>query len=289
MTIPVFFSPLCCAKADSFSPSAGKPCLAVAEWGRKRLDIDVLQTLPATRDHLKYAHKAGYVDGVLDNKIANGFGNTDKSVAQSVLYTVGAMMAATKYAAERKLRGVVSAACAPVSGFHHAHHSAASGFCTFNGLIVAAMHVFQSTPIKRVAILDYDYHFGDGTEDIIESLDLGPRIFHFTAGQHFRSESSASRMLKGISDVIEQAQMFGAELVIYQAGADQHVDDPLGGLLTTKQLQERDKLVFTECRKRSLPVVWNLAGGYQSGNDGSYQPVLDIHNNTMKECIYAYS
>ena len=49
--------------------------------------------------------------------------------------------------------------------------------------------------------------------------------------------------------------------MIYQAGADPHIDDPLGGILTTKQMSWRDRQVFEQLGHK--PLVWNLAGGYQ--------------------------
>jgi len=77
----------------------------------------------------------------------------------------------------------------------------------------------------------------------------------------------------------------GCDLLLYQAGADPHVNDPLGGWLTTEQLRERDRRVFTTCRDMRLPIAWNLAGGYQT----NLRKVLDIHDNTMLECLGAYS
>ena len=68
--------------------------------------------------------------------------------------------------------------------------------------------------------------------------------------------------------------------MLYQAGADPHVDDPLGGWLTTAQLHERDRRVFAAARRIGLPVAWNLAGGYQS----PLRKVLDIHDNTLRAC-----
>jgi acetoin utilization deacetylase AcuC-like enzyme len=73
--------------------------------------------------------------------------------------------------------------------------------------------------------------------------------------------------------------------LLYQAGADPHIADPLGGWLTTAQLRERDRLVFTRCKALGLPVAWNLAGGYQN----PLRKVLDIHDNTMLECIAAFA
>jgi len=54
-----------------------------------------------------------------------------------------------------------------------------------------------------------------------------------------------------------------SDLLLYQAGADPQVDDPLAGWLTSEQLRERDRIVFEHCAGRVLPIAWNLAGGYQ--------------------------
>jgi acetoin utilization deacetylase AcuC-like enzyme len=82
--------------------------------------------------------------------------------------------------------------------------------------------------------------------------------------------------------------MCDCDLILYQAGADPHVDDPLGGWLTTEQLRERDRRVFAAAVEWHVPVAWNLAGGYQRTEDGGIGPVLEIHRNTMRECAAAY-
>lgn len=66
-------------------------------------------------------------------------------------------------------------------------------------------------------------------------------------------------------------------VLLYQAGADPHVNDPLSGWLTTEQLRRRDEIVFREARALGLPVAWNLAGGYQKDAAGGIGPVLEIH------------
>ena len=288
MPIPVFFSEFCSAPTESFSPSSRKPALAVAEWQRLGLPIQVIEAAPAGDDHLCYAHHQKYVKGVMSSKLNNGFGNTNPAVAASLRYTVGAMMGASLFVAQMKQQGIVTAACAPVSGFHHAGFYQASGFCTFNGLVIAARQVLRKTEMKKVAILDFDFHYGDGTDYILEYLRLNDSIFHFTAGEDYRSPDKANKLLDKTASVVEAAKRFGAEMVIYQAGADQHVADPLGGIFTSKQLRMRDALVFNACKTHGLPVAWNLAGGYQQGRDGNIQPVLDIHTQTMRECISVF-
>ena len=71
---------------------------------------------------------------------------------------------------------------------------------------------------------------------------------------------------------------------MYQAGADPHVDDPLGGWLTTEQLAERDHIVFESARDLGIPVAWNLAGGYQN----PLRKVLDIHDNTLRAAAHVF-
>jgi acetoin utilization deacetylase AcuC-like enzyme len=71
---------------------------------------------------------------------------------------------------------------------------------------------------------------------------------------------------------------------IYQAGAAHHICDPLGGFLSTEELAERDRIVFSVAKAIGIPVVWNLAGGYQE----SLSCELDIHRKTMKACAAEY-
>lgn len=78
--------------------------------------------------------------------------------------------------------------------------------------------------------------------------------------------------------------MDNCDVILYQAGADPHVEDPLGGWLTSTQLRDRDRLVFETARKYRIPIAWNLAGGYQE----PLRKVLDIHDATMIECTKVY-
>src|SRR5262249_51951548 len=107
---------------------------------------------------------------------------------------------------------------------------------------------------------------------------LHARIPHVTAGAVYHNHRDAARLLDQLPEQI--ARMRGCAAVLYQAGADQHVDDPLGGVLTTGELCYRDELVFRELAALGIPVAWNLAGGYQKEVDGSIPKVLEIHTNT---------
>lgn len=78
--------------------------------------------------------------------------------------------------------------------------------------------------------------------------------------------------------------MSACDIVLCQAGADPHIDDPLGGFLTTEQMTERDAHVFEGLKDRGVPAAWVLAGGYRD----PLSKVIDLHMNTMRAVISAY-
>jgi len=173
-------------------------------------------------------------------------------------------------------------AVAPVAGFHHACYGHGGGYCTFNGLMVAALVLHREGLVRRVGILDFDQHYGNGTSDIIRELGLH-WVEHYSAGAWWERPEQAERFLDEIPQIL--ARFADCDLLLYQAGADPHVNDPLGGWLTTAQLRARDRLVFAATRAMGLPLAWNLAGGYQT----NLRKVLDIHDNTMLECLNAFA
>lgn len=274
----VFFRKEMVSAVDSYSPSAGKPALAVASWqerfGNK---IEVVGDFePATPEDLAMAHDPGYVHDVLNGYQSNGFGTRDPEVAKTCLYTCGSMIAAS-----RSVLAKGGIACSPTSGFHHAGYDFGGGFCTFNGLIVAALDALEVCGAQRVGVLDMDEHYGNGTDDIIRHKRLRDRVIHYSIEGRARD---ASWVLDGLDRKI-QSWYRGCDLLIYQAGADAHIDDPLGGWMTGNQLRQRDRVVFRTADWMKLPVVWNLAGGYRRDANRTIRPVLDIHDATMDEAL----
>jgi acetoin utilization deacetylase AcuC-like enzyme len=274
--IPVFYSEHLLAEAGSFSPSAGKPRHVLAAWQKAGLPIAVHSITPASEADLCLAHDPVYVRGVLDGKLPNGFGNTSPDVARSLPYTTGAMIAAAGAALESRC------ACAPVSGFHHAQYDSAGGYCTFNGLVITGLKLLAEGAVRRVLILDCDMHYGDGTEEILERLGLTGSITNATFGRWFHEPSRGRAYLQRLRETVAGFDAF--DLILYQAGADVHVDDPLGGVLTTEQMIERDCIVFAAAHASETPIAWNLAGGYQT----PLSKVVDLHVNTLRECLRAF-
>jgi acetoin utilization deacetylase AcuC-like enzyme len=275
-TIVVFYSNEAVAEADSFSPSAGKPGAAVRAWRAAQLPIDVRPILPVTIRELSAAHDASFVQGVLEGRIDNGFQNRRPDVARSLPFTSGAMLCAARHALDQ---GV---ACAPVSGFHHANYASAGGYCTFNGLMVTAIRLLAEARVRRVMVLDCDMHYANGTDDIIERLSLASQVDNVTFGRWFTTPAQAAAYLERLER--EAGRIRDFDLVLYQAGADVHVDDPLGGVLTTEQMRLRDEVVFSAAKAAGVPLAWNLAGGYQQ----PLSTVLDLHTQTMRACVNAF-
>jgi acetoin utilization deacetylase AcuC-like enzyme len=273
----VIYSDLMVAPVQGSSPSAAKPRPVVEAWIELDSDIRIVPPVPATIDDFARAHDRSFVEHVFAQRIPNGFGTRSTDVNRSLPYTTGAMLTAARLALDAN-----TAVAAPVSGFHHARWSEAAGYCTFNGLMVAALALREARPGIRVGILDYDYHYGDGTDDILHRLGL-TWLTHYTAGQQYLYPDQADAFLDAIPDHV--ARMAQCDVVLYQAGADPHIDDPLGGFLTTAELAERDRRVFQHLHDRGIPVAWNLAGGYQQ----PLSKVVAIHKNTYRACKAIYT
>jgi acetoin utilization deacetylase AcuC-like enzyme len=128
-------------------------------------------------------------------------------------------------------------------------------------------------------------HDGDGTDAILDRLGARGWVTHFNTGARWGLPAEAKDFLAALPDVARS--MRDCDVVLFQAGADPHVEDPLGGWLTTPELRARDRLVFESFASLGVPVAWNLAGGYQREPDGSIPKVLEIHANTAREAIAA--
>ena len=290
--IPVFYRPQQNAsrEAASISPSAAKPGPVVESWKKLGVPLDIRSFKPLSRLEISSAHASEYVHGVMDLKLANGFGDCDATVAMSLPLTSGSFVAAALHA--RRNGGV---AVSPTSGFHHAGYRFGGGFCTFNGLAIAAAQLLKGGA-KKVAILDCDAHHGNGTEDILKRVPgLKKQVLHYTRGSvHYRGPADeAQAFLDYLPKLLAGWKTRGVEVVLYQAGADPHVDDPIGcRFLTTAQLHARDTVVFSTCSRLGLPIAWNLAGGYQEDHSlpwpQSIRKVLDIHDNTLRACAAAF-
>ncbi|MBG1233081.1 histone deacetylase family protein [Aestuariivirga litoralis] len=166
---------------------------------------------------------------------------------------------------------------------HHAEHNRAMGFCFFNQAAIAALHARAKHGAQRVAVIDFDVHHGNGTQDIFwsdENLFYGStHQMPLYPGTGSRSETGVGNIFNaplkagdgGVefreamnSVILPALNLFEPELLIISAGFDAHVRDPLGSLelveedfaWATLQLME---IADTHCDGKIVSV---LEGGY---------------------------
>lgn len=218
------------------------------------------------------AHAPSYVDDVFTLRRVNGFGNRNASVNESLRYSNANFLAAATHAADHG--GIV---CSATQGFHHAHYDNGYGYCTFNGLMIAATRLVET--MGKIMILDGDGHLGDGTDDITDILSLEKHVLNITSGRGF------SHMMRRWNNDMWKSWIWGLiqrykpGIIFYQAGADAWEEDPYNaGYLSMEGLACRDRAIFEMAKTEKIPLVWNLAGGYSEPT----QKVVDIHLQTLK-------
>lgn len=215
----------------------------------------------------------------------SGFSAVDPRHIMHAEASASAMIAAARAAITAPQLARV--AFAPVSGFHHAGPDRMGGFCTFNGLVATARAMKDEMRIDTCLILDGDGHFGDGTNDFLLMPEYTGwlRDWHIGGTPSDGSEAQATNppwsfWLERLSDVLSQGAV---DLILYQAGADAHRDDPYGvGHLSTGQFMARDQTIFRLAADHGVPIVWNLAGGYNGTQ------TLDLHTSTYESACAVY-
>ena len=277
MIIPTVYSDKMVAWDDGLpSPSARKPSILADRIRAEKIPVQWVEPVPVTMDDIKRVHDPAMVDGVLSCALPNGFGTRSRTIADSLLYTNGAMFAGCLLARPD------APAAALVSGFHHADYHRAQMFCTFNGLMVSAAKLLDQGIHAKVAILDCDYHYGNGTDDIIDHLGLRERVWHYSFGSTYHQPEQAMGYIRKLYELRDSIAAFQPGLIMYQAGADAHRDDPLGGVLDDDDMHLRDTIVFKMARDLRIPLVWNLAGGYRVDAAGDMTPVITTHIRTFQ-------
>jgi acetoin utilization deacetylase AcuC-like enzyme len=259
---------------SSFSPSAGKPAKVLKDWKKNKVPMIIHEPRPLNRAELCLAHDPTYIQGILDLKVSNGFGNKNPEVAKSLHWTTGSFASAARFAVENNC-----VTFSPTSGFHHAEYHGGGGFCTVNGLVIAAQLLKLHGLASRVGIIDLDEHAGNGQKDIKNKLGLDWLELYSVGYDHRNGEA----VLADLPNIFE-TQFKDVDVVFVQFGADSCTHDPLGGTWTPEQMRRRDRIVFELTKKYNKPVVFNLAGGYQE----RFQNVLALHRMTVEEYFRVY-
>ena len=184
-------------------------------------------------------------------------------------------------------------------GTHHAFADHGEGFCVFNDVAVAIRTLQRAGRITRAAVIDLDVHQGNGTARIFgDDPDVFTLSLHGARNFPFRKERSGldveledgcgdaaylALLDEHLEPVLDAAR---PELVFYLAGADPFVHDRFGRLgMTIAGLGERDRRAFAAFRRRGLPVVVTLAGGYAR----DLADVVTIQTNSIAAGLAAYA
>jgi acetoin utilization deacetylase AcuC-like enzyme len=279
----------------------------VADGLAARAGVRVEAPPPVEPGELRRVHTEAYLEAVRSGE-PRELAQSQKlpwspALWPSVLLTNGGARAA----AERALEDGVAAALA--SGFHHAHADHGEGFCTFNGLVVAAEALRAAGRVERVAVLDLDLHYGNGTASLcatrpwlfncsiygndywrntpyrdVETVRHpdGPNHVSYALPNGSGRSTLLAALEKGCAAILAWGR---PDLVLYQAGADPYREDPYSPLdLDHADLRERDLRVFRWARREGLPLAWVLAGGYTP----DVSKVVEVHLGTFDAAADAY-
>jgi acetoin utilization deacetylase AcuC-like enzyme len=238
----------------------------------------------ATDEQLARVHPMQYVRAIRETAPATGIVHLDPDTAMNphslnaALRAAGAAILGTDLVMKKT---VDSAFCSVRPPGHHALRARSMGFCIFNNVAIAARHAVHAHGLERIAIIDFDVHHGNGTEEIFED---DPHVLMASTFQHpfypySGTESPASNMInvplpagagsKQFREAVSKhwlpaLEEFRPELVIFSAGFDAHIEDEMAML----QLRDADYGWVTEQVKAVADrhaegrIVSLLEGGY---------------------------
>ena len=207
----------------------------------------------ATDEQLSRVHPAEYVRAIREISPQAGTVHLDPDTAMNqwslnaALRAAGAAVLAVDLVLHRK---VDSAFCAVRPPGHHACRARPMGFCIFNNVAVAARHAIHQHRLERVAIIDFDVHHGNGTEDIFEGDEhvLMASTFQHPFYPYSGTDNPATNMVnvplpagagsKEFREAVREDWIpalndYRPELVIFSAGFDAHAEDDMAMLRFT--------------------------------------------------------
>ena len=244
----------------------------------------------AQANDLKRVHRSGYVDLIFEHAPAAGaagYVQLDPDTAMNSYTLAAARRAAGAgvLAVEEVMAGrAVNAFCAVRPCGHHATPGKSMGFCIFNNIAVAAAYALEEMGLERVAIIDFDVHHGNGTEDIFSETHWQERVLMAGIFQHpFYPYSGTDNPAPNMFNVplaegsggaaarkaarehwFPALEKFEPELLLISAGFDAHREDLLGGLALVEDDYEwmTRELMAVAARHSRGRIVSMLEGGY---------------------------
>jgi acetoin utilization deacetylase AcuC-like enzyme len=271
-------------------PESSERLKAVISVARDMSEIEIVGQCPAASvDDICLVHSRSYVTKLSRLKTDSHIMlDPDTSFSagtmEAALKSVGAVIEAVKYVCESDGN---RAFCAVRPPGHHAEQDRAMGFCIFNNISIGAAYALKNGYSKRVAIIDWDVHHGNGTQLAfydnhnvlyisLHQANFYPGTGHVfeTGGENAKGLTINLPMRAGASDqdyqlaleeiVLPAIDNFEPDMLFISAGFDAHRDDPLANInLSTEYFGEMTRLLVGKanqyCRGRIVSV---LEGGY---------------------------
>lgn len=238
----------------------------------------------AQMEHLLRAHARRYIETLEESAPQHGIVHVDPDTAmcpgtwQAALRAAGAGVLATDLVMQGK---VATAFCSVRPPGHHAERARSMGFCFFNNIAVAALHAIEAWGLQRVAIVDFDVHHGNGTENILATNDkvLMVGTFQHPFYPYSGTENPAANMLnvplpagtRGdvFREVVSEKWLprlreFAPELIYISAGFDAHYEDDMAslGLVESDYAWVTQQLKEIAALSAQGRMVSMLEGGY---------------------------
>lgn len=237
-----------------------------------------------TRDQLLRVHDAAHVDAIESAAPAEGLLRLDPDTSMNAH-----SLAAARHAAGGAVHGVdlvmagtatnAFVACRPPG--HHATRRHAMGFCLFNNVAAAAAHALAAHGLERVAIVDFDVHHGNGTEDIFRD---DPRVMLCSTFQHpyypFSGADTTSTHIVNVplpagtdgaayqaafaTRILPRLEAFAPQMLFCSAGFDGHREDDMAqfGLVEADYGWITEQVMAVAARHAGDRIVSVLEGGY---------------------------
>ena len=246
---------------------------------------------------LALVHTSRWLEAVLHGRLSEaevrrlGFPWSEALVARSRA-AVGGTCAAAALALEEDFAANLA------GGTHHGFADHGEGFCVFNDIAVSIRALQAQGRISRAVVVDLDVHQGNGTAAVFAE-DASVFTFSMHGEHNFPFRKHHSSLDLGLEDGTTDAAYLDAlyrhlphvldtarpDLVYYQAGVDPLAEDTLGRLaLTRAGLETRDRFVFESARRRNLPLVVTLGGGYAR----PLEATIDAHLGTYRAARDVY-
>ena len=256
------------------------------------------------RSILEVTHNSAYINFVEESFPKKGFSFLDGDTIispgskEATSDAVGSIIAAIDGVQNKEFK---NAFCAVRPPGHHAEKNKAMGFCIYNNVAVGAHYLIERYKLNKIAIIDFDVHHGNGTQDIFfdneKVLYISTHQFPFYPGSGSEQEkgkynnilniplpagTTSVEYLNAYEFVLKKIKEFKPEFILLSAGFDAHKDDPLAQF----QLESSD---FYEITRRTLAlsklycqgkVVSILEGGYDLT---ALQESTEMHVNALVE------